>query len=232
MTDLERKLADALRGQAEQVTPNLDAAWAEQQRRQRRPRRRRSTVVVAPLAAVLVVLTSVLLATQLNTPSAPPAQPGVPLTSAEFTPEPMHSLFGLYDRVRLTDFVGQTDPWTAYAFTSGGRGGLTGLLCVASVPAGQQLATGASLYGDGPRCTLAGELPPRGMRAAYLGEPSGPLPPGKAAFFTDSTVRTLRLYAANGDLTLARPVGHLASDLLVFVADVPPGSPPVRFEVS
>ncbi len=80
MTDLERKLAEALRGQAGEVTPNLDAAWAEQQRRQRRlmrPRRRRAAVWAAPLAAVLVVLTSVFLATELNTARPPsPANPG------------------------------------------------------------------------------------------------------------------------------------------------------------
>lgn len=39
----------------------------------------RLTVLVAPLAAVLVVLTSVLLATQLNTPSDP-IQPALPVS--------------------------------------------------------------------------------------------------------------------------------------------------------
>ncbi|WP_410587520.1 hypothetical protein [Amycolatopsis sp. lyj-23] len=230
MTDFERELAEALRGQAEEVTPDLDAAWAEQQRRQQRPpSRRRAAVWVAPLAAVLVVLTSVLLATQLHT--APPAQPGAPLVYSKFTPEPMPSLFGQYDSVRLTDFVGQTNTWTAYAFRTEGRGGLTELLCVASVPTGRPLAIGIPLYGDGPRCIPTEDLPPHGVRAAYIGDPLGPLPPDKAVFLTDPTLRTLRLFASNGDLTQARPVGRL-SDFLVYVADVTPGSPPVRFQIS
>lgn len=50
MTDLERKLAETLREQGGEVTPDLAGAWAEQLRRQRRPRaaRRRLTVLVAP----------------------------------------------------------------------------------------------------------------------------------------------------------------------------------------
>src|SRR4051794_24633863 len=97
MTDLERKLAETLREQGGEVTPNLDAAWAEQQRRQRRPqRRRRAAVWIAPLAAVLVVLTSVAVATQIpaSAPTAPVAPANTPGTIplAKLTYRPMGEL--------------------------------------------------------------------------------------------------------------------------------------------
>lgn len=235
MTDLERKLAEALRGQAEEVTPNLDAAWAEQQRRQRRPRRRRLTVVVAPLAAVLVVLTSVLLATQLNTAPTPvpPADRPEVLNLARFVPTlPMQSLQVENGSVALTDFVGQSDTWTAYAFGAFQPGTPGRLICVAAVPAGQPFVTGAPVYGTkSPQCVSTEKMPSHGLRAGYVGEFSGPLPSGKAVYLADPAARTLQLFAANGDLTLARPVGRI-SDYLVFLADVVPGSPPVRYEVS
>jgi hypothetical protein len=116
MTDLERKLAETLREQAEEVTPNLDAAWAEQVRRQRKPRRRRAAVWVAPLAAVLVVLTSVLMATELNTAPTPPANPGQELMPAK--PE-HHSLDHMLTRGNtaiVTEFAGQTDRWRVWAY--------------------------------------------------------------------------------------------------------------------
>src|SRR4051794_13849895 len=135
MTDLERKLAEALREQAGEVTPNLDAAWAEQQRRQRRPqRRRRASVWIAPLAAVLVVLTSVLVATQLNTAApvpAPPANSGGSITLALPDYRSLSELQIIGTPVSLADFAGQTDGWTTYAFsaTASGHGGTT-LFCV------------------------------------------------------------------------------------------------------
>ncbi|MFB9684711.1 hypothetical protein [Amycolatopsis plumensis] len=232
MTDLERKLAETLREQAGEVTPNLEAAWAEQVRRQQKPRRRRAAVWAAPLAAVLVVLTSVLLATQLNTASVPPANPGEPLNLAKFTPRTLHALQVMVGPVGAIDFAGQSSSWTAYAFGAFASGGVTELLCVASVPAGHRLAAESPLYGiDSPRCLPIERLSGHAVRAGYIGEPNGPLPSGKAIFFVDPSVGTLQLFAANGDLIMARPVGRL-SDLVVFAADVPPGSPPVRFRVS
>ncbi|MEV7042197.1 hypothetical protein [Amycolatopsis sp. NPDC051061] len=228
MTDLERKLAETLREQAGAVTPNLAAAWAEQQRRQRRPPRRRLTVVIAPLAAVLVVLTSVLLATQLNRPSAPPANPGGPLVLARPVHRPMSELRMASTPVSLTNFAGQTDAWTSYAFTATVTGSLQ--FCVAAVPRGAQLSSDAPQYGmNSPVCVALGGGP---VRAGYVGEGAGPLPSGKAVYLATPQVDTLRMFNADGDLSLATmPFGALGADR-VFVTDVSPGSPPVRFEVN
>lgn len=231
MTDLERKLADALREQAGQVTPNLDAAWAEQQRRQRRPRRRRLTVVVAPLAAVLVVLTSVLLATQLNDASPPPPQPAtrpgqdLVLAPPQIAPA---NLSGGNEPVALTDFAGQTDSWTSYAVDPVDETGRP-FLCVEAFAKGTTRGGPGSQYGiDSPSCApvSAGVV-----RAGYVGKTGGPLPAGKAVYLVDPAVRSLRLYDAAGDLSQAKPVASLGANR-VFLADVKPGSPPVRFDVS
>jgi hypothetical protein len=234
MTDLERKLAETLRDQAGRVTPNLDAAWAEQQRRQRRPRRR-ATVWVAPLAAVLVVLTSVLVVTRLNTAPAPapPADRTEALSLAKFTPMAMDSLQVVDGAVALTDFVGQTDMWTAYAFAAFKPGVPGGLYCVAAVPVGQQLAVDTPLYGTtkSPYCVSTDSGPAQGVRAGYIGEFGGPLPSDKAVFFMDPTVRTLQLFAPNGDLTQARSTGKRIVESMVFLADVVPGAEPVRCRV-
>ncbi len=230
MTDLERKLAEALRGQAEEVTPNLDAAWAEQQRRQRRPRRRRLTVLVAPLAAVLVVLTSVLLATQLNSVPAPlpPASPGQELVLAKPEVIPPATLSGGSEPVALTDFVGQTDNWTSYAVTATDPAGRK-LFCVQTLPKGVTGGSSGSQYGiESPSCVpiLAATV-----RAGYVGKAGGPLPAGKAVYLADPAVPGLRLFDAVGDLSQARVVGTLGRDR-VYLADVKPDSPPTRFDVS
>lgn len=227
MTDLERKLAEALRGQAEEVTPNLDAAWAEQQRRQHRPRRRRLTVVIAPLAAVLVVLTSVLLATQLNTASAPPANPGQPLVLAPPQYNAPVDVNVRDDSVAVTDFIGQSDNWTAYAVSGHAESGQA-VLCFTSAPKGVKLGDAGSRYGLVAPCVA---LSAAVVRAGYVGEVTSPLPVGKAVYLVDPAVRELRLYDAAGDLSQAKAVGKLGENR-VFVADVKPGSPPVRFSVS
>jgi hypothetical protein len=233
MTDLERKLAEALRGQAEEVTPNLDAAWAEQVRRQHRPRRRRATVWVAPLAAVLVVLTSVLVVTRMQTADptpTPPADRIEALSLAKFGPVALDSLRLEPGAVALTDFAGQTDMWTAYAFAASKPGLSGGLFCVAAVPAGQSLAVGIPLFST-PQCVSMEGIPSRGVRAGYVGELGGPLPAGKAVYFMDPTVRTLQLFAPNGDMTQARSTGRRISESMVFVTDVVPGAEPVRCRV-
>src|SRR3954464_9077048 len=127
MTDLERKLAEALRGQAGEVTPNLDTAWAAQLRRRRSPaRRRRAAGWIAPLAAVLVVLTSVSIATQVNTATPPPPQPATQpgqelvLARPEIAPK---NLAGGAEPLALTDFAGQTDAWTSFAVNPTGPAG-------------------------------------------------------------------------------------------------------------
>lgn len=232
MTDLERKLAEALRGQAEEVTPNLDAAWAEQQRRQHRPRRRRLTVVIAPLAAVLVVLTSVLLATQLNTASAPPANPGQALKLATPVYEPMAELLMMGTPVALTEFAGQTDRWRAWAFTTIRRGEPGLLFCVAAMPADLPFSSSSPQFGPSPRCVPFVSADGKVLLAGYIGENFGPLPPDKAVYLLGSTTDLLRLYDAKGDLSQGRWVGRLANTYQLFVADVAAGSPPVRFEVS
>ncbi|MGK3200060.1 hypothetical protein [Amycolatopsis sp. MEPSY49] len=236
MTDLERKLAEALRGQAEEVTPNLDAAWAEQQRRQRRPRRRRLTVVVAPLAAVLVVLTSVLLATRVNTDPAPapPANPGQELVLAKPEHQPFDRMLTFGDKAILIEFAGQTDRWRAWAYV-GTPPNSTGqeLFCVAAIPVGADLTSAAPQYGTkSPQCMAL--LPDGGktVLAGYVGEIGGPLPPGKAVYLLSSTMEHLRLYNAKGDLSQGKLVDRVASSYQVFLADVVPGSPPVRAEVS
>ncbi|SEF28241.1 hypothetical protein SAMN05421837_10474 [Amycolatopsis pretoriensis] len=233
MTDLERKLADALREQADQVTPNLDAAWAEQQRRQRRPRRRRLTVVVAPLAAVLVVLTSVLLATRLNdaSPPAPPAHPGDLLTLPQAEYQPMGELKVVSTPVRLIDFAGQTDRWTPYAFiaTTVPAPDQT-LFCVAAVPENQPLDESEPQYATkSPSCA---PISSGRIRAGYVGETGGPLPPGKAVYLVDSAVVGLvRLFDEKGGLSTAKPFGAVTPGK-VYLATVDPGWPPVRFDVS
>ncbi|MFJ7211180.1 hypothetical protein [Amycolatopsis sp. NPDC098790] len=232
MTDLERKLAEALRGQAEKVTPNLDAAWAEQQRRQRRrPRRRRLTVVVAPLAAVLVVLTSVLLATEVNEAQSPPAapatRPGQDLVFAapEIAPA---NVSGGGEPVALTDFAGQTDAWTSFATDPEDPAGRK-LLCVVAFVKGIPHIAPKGQYGiESPSCV---PLTDGVVRAGYVGKGGGPLPAGKAVFLVDPSVRVLRLYDFDGDLSQAKAVGKLGENQ-VFVADVKLGSPPVRFSVS
>lgn len=237
MTDLERKLADALREQAGELTPNLDAAWAEQLRRQRKPRRRRATVVIAPLAAVLVVLTSVFLATQVNTaapPPAPPANPGQELVLAQPAYQPFDHMLIQGRTAILMEFPGQTDRWRAWAYvgtppTDPGRE----LFCVAAIPVGADLTSGVPQYGTkSPQCMEL--LPDRGKTvvAGYVGEAGGPLPAGKAVYLFPSTVDHLRLYNAQGDLSQGKLVDRVALSYQVFLADVVPGSPPVRAEVS
>jgi hypothetical protein len=231
MTDLERKLAEMLRGQAEEVTPNLDAAWAEQQRRQRRPqRRRRAAVWIAPLAAVLVVLTSVLVATQLNTDSAPAplANPGQNLMLAKPVFVDPTTLSGGGNPVRLVDFAGQTDAWTSYAANPVEPTGGT-LFCVEALVKGANHGAADSQFGiKSPSCV---QLSSAVVRAGYVGEAGGPLPSGKAVYLVDPAVRDLRLYDAAGDLSAAEEVGTLGRDR-VYLADVKPGSPPVRFDVN
>jgi hypothetical protein len=234
MTDLERKLAEALRGQAEEVTPNLDAAWAEQQRRQRRPlRRRRAAVWIAPLAAVLVVLTSVSVATRVDVPSdpAPPANPGRMLTIAQPEVVQPMTLSGGGEPVALVDFVGQTDAWTSYAINPTEPTGRA-LFCVEALAKGEHGtagSTGNSQFGiKSPSCA---PLSATVVRAGYVGASDGPLPAGKAVYLVDPAVRELRLFGAAGDLSQAKAVGMLGPDR-VFLADVRPDSPPVRFDVS
>jgi hypothetical protein len=233
MTDLERKLAETLREQAGGVTPNLDAAWAEQQRRQRRPRtaRRRLTLVVAPLAAVLVVLTSVLLATQLQTaaptaPAAPANTPGtVPL--AKLVYRPMSELQVTGTPIALRDFSGQTDAWTSYAFSAVVAG--TPQFCVGAVPAGKPLDPAQPQFGT--KSPVCGEEVAGGtFVAGYVAETGGPLPAGLAVYLTVPAVADLRVYTASGDLTLARLVGRFFGDQ-VFLADLGTSGAPTRFEV-
>jgi hypothetical protein len=229
MTDLERKLAEALRGQAGEVTPNLDAAWAEHQRRLRRPRRRRTTVVVAPLAAVLVVLTSVLLAVQLHTaPPSRPANTGEPLSLAGPEYQARVQLDRRGPAVAVADFVGQTDSWTAYALAGTIVDSARKMLCFLAAPRGMKLGDASSAFGIKSPCV---PLLKTVVRAGYVGEADSPLPPGKAVYLVDPAVRELRLFDAAGDLSQAKAAGTLGADR-VFVADVKPGSPPVRFEVS
>ncbi|WP_328645491.1 hypothetical protein OHS58_36815 [Amycolatopsis sp. NBC_00348] len=234
MTDLERKLAETLREQGGEVTPDLAGAWAEQLRRQRRPRaaRRRLTVLVAPLAAVLVVLTSVLLATQLNSAPVPvpPASRGQELT----LPKPEYSPVGLVEKgepIALTDFAGQTDNWTSYAVFASAMG--TTLFCVEAFPKG---LTGAPVHGEvasqfGTKSPSCVPLSTGTVCAGYVGETGGPLPAGKAIYLVNPAVRELSLFDAKGDLSQAKRVGMLGQQQL-FLADVTPGSPPVRFDVS
>ncbi|MEU8631028.1 hypothetical protein AB0C38_02590 [Amycolatopsis sp. NPDC048633] len=236
MTDLERKLAETLREQAGKVTPNLDAAWAEQQRRQRRPPRRRLTVLVAPLAAVLVVLTSVLLATRVNdaSPPAQPANPGQELKLAKSEHQPFDHMLTQGDKAILTDFPGQTDMWRAWAYVGAQPNASDRkLFCVAALPVGADLTADAPQYGTkSPQC--AALLPDDGktVLAGYVGETGGPLPPGKAVYLLSSTMEHLRLYNAQGELSQGKLVDRVASSYQVFLADVVPGSPPVRAEVS
>ncbi|WP_410608895.1 hypothetical protein [Amycolatopsis sp. lyj-109] len=232
MTDLERKLAEALRGQAGEVTPNLDTAWAEQQRRQQRaPRRRRVAVWGAPLAAVLVVLTSVSIATQVNTtvpppPPQPATQPGQELVLAKPLISPPMEHPG--EPKALTDFAGQTDAWTSYAVDAVDTGGHP-LLCIEALPKGATHGSADSSFGiESPSCVPVSSSP---VRAGYVGKNGGPLPEGKAVYLVDPAVRQLRLYDAAGDLSQAKAVGTLGADRL-FLADVNPSLPPVRFDVS
>jgi hypothetical protein len=232
MTDLERKLAETLREQAGEVTPNLDAAWAEQQRRQRRPRmaRRRLTLVVAPLAAVLVVLTSVLLATQVQTTTpgpVPPANLGPTQVLASLGYRPMSQLEVTDTPVALTDFAGQTDSWTSYAFSAVASDQQQ--FCLEAVTRGRELDFSAPQFG--PKSPFCAPVSVGTVRAGYVGENDGPLPPGTAVYLVDPKVKTLRVYDAKGDLSLAKPFGTLLQDQVFFVRFTP-DSPPTRFEVS
>ncbi|UOZ08926.1 hypothetical protein [Amycolatopsis sp. WQ 127309] len=229
MTDLERKLAETLREQGGEVTPDLAGAWAEQLRRQRRPRaaRRRLTVLVAPLAAVLVVLTSVLLATQLNSAPTPvqPARPGRPFVLAKPEHRPLSELQVTGTPAILTNFVGQTDVWTTYVFTATVAGAAR--FCVAAVPRGDQLVPGAPQYGTkSPSCVPLDDKTE--LAAGYVGENGGPLPADKAVFVTATTVLQLRTFNAKGDLSAA--LQKTVSDHGVFLVDVVEGSPPERYE--
>ncbi|MET8993857.1 hypothetical protein [Amycolatopsis sp. NPDC004169] len=231
MTDLERKLAETLRAQAGEVTPNLEVAWAEQQRRQQRPpRRRRAAVWVAPLAAVLVVLTSALLATKLNV-SQPPPQPAKQPGQELLLPKPLTSPPGVTlvgEPKALTDFAGQIGAWTSYASDAADGSGKR-MFCVEALPKGAIHGGPESNFGvESPSCVPVSSSP---VSAGYVGKDGGPLPEGKAVFLADPTVRMLRLYDADGNLSSVKEVGTLGYDHL-FLADVQPGSPPVRFEVN
>ncbi|WP_103353895.1 hypothetical protein [Amycolatopsis sp. CA-128772] len=234
MTDLERKLAETLREQAGEVTPDLEAAWAEQQRRQqRRPRRRRAAVWGAPLAAVLVVLTSVLLATQLKVGQAAPVAPGQELVLAKPEHLPMADLLLMSSPVPLTEFAGQTDRWRGWAFSTKRRQEPgRPLFCVAALPVDQPFDGAAAQFGMSPQCVPFAPADGKAVLAGYAGEPGGPLPPGKAVYLLSALANQLRLYDAHGDLSQGRWVGRLADSYQVFLADVTPGSPPVRFDVS
>ena len=231
MTDLERKLAEALRGQAGEVAPNLDAAWAEQQRRQRRPsRRRRAAVWGAPLAAVLAVLTSVLLATNLNTAQAPGPEPAARQGQELVLARPLLSLRlnSAGELKALTDFVGQTDAWTSYASQALDTTGRP-VFCVEALPKGATHGGPDSNFGvESPSCVPVSGHP---VSAGYVGKNGGPLPAGKAVFLVDRAVHVLRLYDAAGDLSQGKLITSMGSGQ-VFLADVNPDSPPVRFEVS
>ncbi|SFW54272.1 hypothetical protein [Amycolatopsis australiensis] len=232
MSDLERKLAEALREQAGEVAPDLDAAWAQQLRRQHRPRRRRWTVVVAPLAAVLVVLTSVLLATRLNTAPAPPAQPGHELVLAKPEYQQMAGLLVQSAPVALVEFAGQTDRWRAWAFPAQRPRESRLLFCVAALPADQPFDRAGSQFGLSPQCVPFVPAEGTAVLAGYAGETAGPLPPGQAVYLLSAPANRLRLYDAKGGLSQGRWVGRLANSYQVFLADVTPGSPPVRVDVS
>ncbi|MEU0796534.1 hypothetical protein ABZ342_41270 [Amycolatopsis sp. NPDC005961] len=233
MTDLERKLAEALRGQAEEVTPNLDAAWAEQMRRQRKPHRRRLTVLIAPLAAVLVVLTSVLLATQLNNDPAPlpPAKSEtstVSVAKPEHRPSAAAAING--GPVELMKFAGQTDAWSVYAFTNRKYSDATPWFCLAAMPAGRPFEATAPQYGTkSPLCAPIGATADQVIFAQQVGEEGGPLPAGHAVYLADCTVRELRLYDQSGDLSQASRVGQMLG-MCLFSATITAGKPPVRFE--
>jgi hypothetical protein len=69
------------------------------------------------------------------------------------------------------------------------------------------------------------------VSAGYIGKNGGPLPAGKAVFLVDRAVHVLRLYDAAGDLSQGKLITSMGSGQ-VFLADVNPDSPPVRFEVS
>ncbi|MEU5258491.1 hypothetical protein [Amycolatopsis sp. NPDC021455] len=233
MTDLERKLAEALREQAGEVTPNLDAAWAEQRRRQRRPpRRRRVAVWSAPLAAVLVVLTSVLLATELNRVSAPapPANPEQVVILSPPRHRAMAELKMTSAPVRLMDFAGPTGTWTAHAFLAEPIAGRRdALFCVAAVPEDRALDLVSPQFGSrSPDCVPMTDAV---MRAGYLGRADGPLPPWVAVYLVRTTDEDLLLYNAEGDLIHGSRVAVVGRDR-VFLAGVDAGSPPLRFQVS
>ncbi|MEV6440753.1 hypothetical protein [Amycolatopsis sp. NPDC051716] len=231
MTDLERKLAEALRGQAGEVAPNLDAAWAEQQRRQRRPsRRRRAAVWGAPLAAVLAVLTSVVLATNLNTAQSPGPEPAARQGQELVLARPLLSLRlnSAGELKALTDFVGQTNTWTSYASQALDDTGRP-VFCIEALPKGATHGGPESYFGvESPSCVPVSGSP---VNAGYIGKNGGPLPAGKAVFLVDRAVHVLRLYDAAGDLSQGKLITSMDSGQ-VFLADVNPDSPPVRFEVS
>jgi hypothetical protein len=225
MTDLERKLAEALGEQAGEVTLDLDAAWAEQQRRQLRPPRgRRVAVWVAPLAAVLMVLTSVLLPTQLKTAPTPPASQGEPLS----LPKPKYGeigSFGLHG-LPITEFAGPADRWLAYAVVGSAADAVKFCLLATPAPAGTSISAE-----DGAKSPACVSISAAVVRSGYVGVTDGPLPADKAVYLVDPTVRELWLFDAHGGRSQARAVGMLESDR-VFLATVHPGSPPVRFQVS
>ncbi|MEV5715277.1 hypothetical protein AB0L41_15360 [Amycolatopsis mediterranei] len=236
MTDLERKLAETLREQAGEVTPHLDAAWAEQQRRQQRPpRRRRAAVWGAPLAAVLVVLTSVLLATKVDMdPALPPAQPAhsetptVTIAKPQIRPSATNSING--GPVELTTFAGQTGAWTTYSFTYREYNDSLLWFCVAAMPTGRPFDRTAPQYGtESPLCAPVSTTVDRVVFAQHVGGEGGPLPAGRAVYLVDCTVLELRLYDENGDLSQAVRVGQMLG-MCVFSASVTAGRPPVRFE--
>ena len=131
------------------------------------------------------------------------------------------------DSVAVTDFIGQSDNWTAYAVSGHAESGQA-VLCFTSAPKGVKLGDAGSRYGLVAPCVA---LSAAVVRAGYVGEVTSPLPVGKAVYLVDPAVRELRLYDAAGDLSQAKAVGKLGENQ-VFLADVKPGSPPVRFSVS
>ncbi|MET8847147.1 hypothetical protein [Amycolatopsis sp. NPDC004625] len=144
---------------------------------------------------------------------------------------PFAELHNVGPPTALTDFEDLTGIWTSYAFFATVEGAPQ--FCVAGVPKQQSMLTKltAALPQFGVKSPSCAPLSAGVVRAGYVGEAGGPLPPRIAVYLVDPAVRELRLFDAGGGMSLARGDAKLEMDR-VFFASVSPGSPPVRFQVS
>jgi hypothetical protein len=205
MTDLERKLIETLREQAEEVTPSADA-WSEHQRRMlsrnRRPSKRSLTVVLAPIVAVVVLVTAHVFLPQVPVPQVGPAD-----QSRTY----MHVLRGPFEVSRA--IVGG-EAWVAYFARVGlVTSGPNVFDCFFVVPQGSrtdQLAVASALPGY-PQC----DTKPTRSGDALLTAPVQKYVLSRTVYVVSSKVQALRVF---GEHDVSLPVTEVgrAADFAVF----------------
>ena len=214
MTELERKLAEALRTEAEEVQPSPDAWAAHRQRVRKRGRRRTlgNVVVVFSVAAVLVLLAIPFLRLTARRESDTPVANAPPVL-LERPDSP----------VLVTRFDRDGQQWGLYFQVS-----VKGVLGTAEFCLDQKPIDSADLKVPGPRFPgcVAGTLPAPGL----MSPPSNRFNYyGKWIYLYSSQVAELKVTAKNGD---DLPVTDVARgpDYVLATVPVDNDNPPESYE--